>query len=420
MKKRALSLLLAICMALSLVSIPNVQAAPKKKTALSNVQFKYTANIILHTNPEGIVKGDISGVTSNFKKDESLGSDVYKSDVSSNGAPLAIRRPKLTADGAKFIDWYLDPEFTQPFNWDEITVLKDSVVYAKWCVHKNTEIKNQKAATCKEEGYTGDTVCKDCGETVEHGTSIAKLSEHSYDAGKITTEATCAKTGTKTYTCTVCGTTKTEIIPATGMHSYDDGVVTKEPTYTSTGIKTYTCTVCQSTKIETIPMLTETEHTWNEGDIIKAPTTTEEGYIKYICKLCSKEKFVKIPKLPSSTTEEQNSNNNDDNNKPQTEITNESIISAKKVKASISSVKKSGKKIVIKLKKKSGYKYEIKVSTDKKFKKSVKTYKTSKTTYKTGNMKKGKTYYVKVRTYKKINGKTYYGKWSGIKKIKIK
>ena len=82
--------------------------------------------------------------------------------------------------------------------------------------------------------------------------------------------------------------------------------------------------------------------------------------------------------------------------------------------------KKSGKKIVIKLKKKSGYKYEIKVSTDKKFKKSVKTYKTSKTTYKTGNMKKGKTYYVKVRTYKKINGKTYYGKWSGIKKIKIK
>ena len=35
-------------------------------------------------------------------------------------------------------------------------------------------------------------------------------------------------------------------------------------------------------------------------------------------------------------------------------------------------------------------------------------------------IKKDKTYYVKVRTYKKINRKTYYGKWSGIKKIKIK
>ncbi len=38
-----------------------------------------------------------------------------------------------------------------------------------------TEVKNAKAATSSEEGYTGDTVCKGCGDTLEKGTVIAKL-----------------------------------------------------------------------------------------------------------------------------------------------------------------------------------------------------------------------------------------------------
>ena len=41
--------------------------------------------------------------------------------------------------------------------------------------HGETEVKNAKEATKEEEGYTGDKVCKDCGKTVEAGTSIPKL-----------------------------------------------------------------------------------------------------------------------------------------------------------------------------------------------------------------------------------------------------
>ena len=33
-------------------------------------------------------------------------------------------------------------------------------------------------------------------------------------------------------------------------------------------------------------------------------------------------------------------------------------------------------------------------------------------------LKKGKTYYVRIRAYKKINGKVLYSKWSAIKKVK--
>ena len=40
--------------------------------------------------------------------------------------------------------------------------------------------------------------------------------EHTLDSGKITKSATCTTTGTKIYTCTVCGETKTETIKAKG------------------------------------------------------------------------------------------------------------------------------------------------------------------------------------------------------------
>ncbi|WP_455721461.1 hypothetical protein [Agathobacter sp.] len=42
-----------------------------------------------------------------------------------------------------------------------------------------TEVKNAKAATSNEEGYTGDTVCKGCGDILEKGTAIAKLDDKS-------------------------------------------------------------------------------------------------------------------------------------------------------------------------------------------------------------------------------------------------
>lgn len=78
--------------------------------------------------------------------------------------------------------------------------------------HLHTAIKNQKSATCKEEGYTGDTYCTDCNTKLSSGSSIAKTSEHIWDEGKVTQKATETENGVKTYTCTVCSITKTEDI----------------------------------------------------------------------------------------------------------------------------------------------------------------------------------------------------------------
>ena len=76
--------------------------------------------------------------------------------------------------------------------------------------HKNTELRNVKEATCTAEGYTGDTYCKDCGELVSKGKSIAALG-HSYKA-TVTKQPTVDAEGVKTYTCSRCKASYTEKI----------------------------------------------------------------------------------------------------------------------------------------------------------------------------------------------------------------
>lgn len=66
--------------------------------------------------------------------------------------------------------------------------------------------------------------------------------------------------------------------------------------------------------------------------------------------------------------------------------------------------------------------YQIQYSTSKKFKSAkTKTITKTKTTSTTiTKLKKKKTYYVRIRTYKKVGGKKYYSGWSKVKKVKTK
>ena len=83
-----------------------------------------------------------------------------------------------------------------------------------------------------------------------------------------------------------------------------------------------------------------------------------------------------------------------------------------------------GKKLVVKWgKNTAGNGYQIQYSTSKKFAKGNKTKTISKnktTSYTIKKLKKKKTYYVRIRTYKKVSGKTYYSGWSSVKKATIK
>ena len=100
-------------------------------------------------------------------------------------------------------------------------------------------------------------------------------------------------------------------------------------------------------------------------------------------------------------------------------------LTVKPVKTKIASVKSAkSKNMVVKWKKDTkATGYVIQYSTDKKFKKGVKTVTITKnkTTSRTiGKLKGGKNYYVRVCTYKKSNGKQIKGSYSAVKSIKVK
>ena len=182
--------------------------------------------------------------------------------------------------------------------------------------HIHTEVRNKKDATYTDDGYTGDTYCKDCGKKRETGTVIPKLVEKEHDYGEwvLDQAPTCKKYGVRHRICKNCGDREVDVldkvdhtwelvstIPATctvgeiqhykcsvcgetkdvtlsnplGEHSWDNGKVTKEATCTEDGEKTYTCTVCNTTKTEVIPA---TGHQHKEVRNAKKAICTEDGY----------------------------------------------------------------------------------------------------------------------------------------------
>lgn len=129
---------------------------------------------------------------------------------------------------------------------------------------KNTEVKN----TGRSEITVTDAKGKET--TVKPGTSTTVNKEsasssgssggsytppaqhtHTWNAGVVTKEPTCTEAGVKTYTCTTCGATKTEEIPATG-HTWGDYEITHAVSGRD-GTKTRTCSRCDTT--ESAPLL---------------------------------------------------------------------------------------------------------------------------------------------------------------------
>ena len=147
-------------------------------------------------------------------------------------------------------------------------------------------------------------------------TFTVKNCTHSWNSGTVTTAATCTTTGVRTYTCTVCGGTKTETIAALGHsygawtklndtqhqrvcsrdsshvekanHTWNSGAVTKAATCSTTGTKTYTCSVCNGTKTETIA-INANNHVNTTNVSATASTCTVKGYTAGVyCNDCKK------------------------------------------------------------------------------------------------------------------------------------
>ena len=210
---------------------------------------------------------------------------------------------------------------------------KGACLHTGYGTHENTV-----PATCGEAGRT-ETICDNCGEVVSTK-EIPATGAHTWDNGTVTTEPTETTPGVRTFTCAVCGQTRTETIPATGAHDYqftrnvaptctadgydlytcsgcgatekrnskpalghkwDSGTVTTEPTETTPGVRTYTCTVCGEVKTETIPATGAHTHKWDAGKVTTEPTETTPGVRTYTCTICGQTKNEIIPATGGST-----------------------------------------------------------------------------------------------------------------------
>ena len=101
----------------------------------------------------------------------------------------------------------------------------------------------------------------------------ATAHEHSYKA--VVTAPTCTAKGYTTHTC-ACGDSYVDTYVDALGHAWDEGKVTKPATEAEDGVKTFTCTRCGETKTETIPatgvmdvtkMFTDVSHSWADDGI---------------------------------------------------------------------------------------------------------------------------------------------------------
>lgn len=202
---------------------------------------------------------------------------------------------------------------------------------------------NKQVATVDKDGkitgidYGTATITAKSGTLSQ--TITVNVTTHAWDAGQVTTPATCEKKGVKTYTCTKCGATQTEEIAATG-HQHTEIRNAKEAECETAGYTgdTY-CTDCnkklkdgkeieatghqntevrdakESTcekagytgdtyclkckkKISTGTEIAKKPHTWDAGKVTTPATYTKTGIKTYICKVCGEKKTEAIRKIP--------------------------------------------------------------------------------------------------------------------------
>ena len=185
------------------------------------------------------------------------------------------------------------------------------------CGHKyysGATVSRDDCATCKQNSCTHSYGKWSKANDSAHSRTCTKCgkvdsAKHSFDSGKVTKQPTCNEEGVRTFTCSVCGGTKTQVVAKGGSHSYgnwsnhnasqhirycklcnksetkshswDKGVETKPANCLESGIKTFTCTDCGATKESTIAK--KWEHNYSQW------TSVDEKRHTHVCLDCGKE-----------------------------------------------------------------------------------------------------------------------------------
>ena len=250
--------------------------------------------------------------------------------------------------------------------------------------------------------------------------TVHVIHEHRWDAGKVTKSATCTKDGEKTYTCSGCGETKTEVIKATG-HKMGAWKTVASATTQKAGRQERSCTICNYKETRSIPKLksynfkvvsSKSAVTYN-GKAQKPAVTVYAGNKKISSKYYTVSYKNNTAVGTAMITIQGKGNYKKYSGKTTFRINLQ--------KTTLSSAKSSRKgQLQATWKKTAGNAgYQIQYATNAKFS-GAKTKNTKATRYTFKGLKSKRKYYVRVRTYKKVGSNYWYSKWSNVRNVKIK
>ncbi|MBQ6323192.1 MAG: leucine-rich repeat domain-containing protein [Lachnospiraceae bacterium] len=275
---------------------------------------------------------------------------------------------------------------------------------------------------------------------------IAKTGGHDFTDWGLYTEPDCTNDGEATRICVNCQMEETKVVPKLG-HSFGDWVVTKKATSSAAGVKVRTCKECgyeETAEIEKLSAQTET----SSGETTKTTqtTTTKTGTKKTFKVKLQKSKVTyngkaQKPKVTAVTVNGKKIakkyytityKNNKKVGKATVVVKGKGkykgykgtvqfkiILQKAKITKVVSS--KAGTCTLTWKKDTQAQNFQIQLCQSKSFSSGVKTVwggKKGKKQIK--GLKSKKTYYVRIRAYKKVNGAKWYGKWSAVKTVKIK
>ena len=218
--------------------------------------------------------------------------DIYSIEIPANSTGLVI--DGIKNDGSNALDQ--TPNITTglvncaifSMKWDNGNLV-DVGEY-----HKYQEATCTSPKTCsvceKTEGEAlGHKYTNDCDTTCNVCNATREVSDHNWNEGEETTAPTCTATGVKTYTCTLCGETKTEEIAAAG-HTPAEAVEENRVEATCYAEGSYNsvvyCSVCGDKLSSELMTIDKVAHTLVDVEAVAA-TCTEDGYTAHkACENC--------------------------------------------------------------------------------------------------------------------------------------
>ena len=222
--------------------------------------------------------GDTVTVPVEIKNNTGFAGFTLKITADANLTLTGIAKGKLMekANSGLFVDnvkggvinWTSDRNITGDGVLLELTfTVADNAPDGKYEI--SVALKDDEASNCVDENGRA------LRAAFEEGSVLVSAAPHMHDYAVTVTAPTCTAKGYTTHTC-ACGDSYVDAYTDALGHAWDSGKVTKPATETEDGVKTFTCTRCGETKTEVIPatgsvdvtkMFTDVSHSWADDGI---------------------------------------------------------------------------------------------------------------------------------------------------------